>query len=63
MNHPLPAVSPVRTRLTGVFWVALAVFIAWDFQSSDAIDLRDEPPLLAAGSGRAATGGHCSMSK
>ncbi|WP_199174430.1 hypothetical protein [Limnohabitans sp. G3-2] len=46
-----------------VFWLALCAFLAWDFQASDAVDLRNEPPLIAAGSGQATSGGHCSMAK
>jgi hypothetical protein len=30
---------------------------------SAPVDLRNEPPLIAAGSGQAASGGHCSMVK
>jgi hypothetical protein len=52
-----------RARRTWAFWIALAAFLAWDFNGSAPIDLRDEPPLIAAGSGRANSGGHCSMSK
>ncbi len=47
--------------LRGAFWLLLLGFLAWDFQHSDPVDLRNEPPLFAAGSGQAATGGHCSM--
>ena len=49
--------------LARVFWAALAAFIAWDVLVSAPIDLRNEPPLIAAGSGRPSAGGHCSMSK
>ena len=56
--------SPRARRLrTWAFWLVLALFLAWDFSESPPIDLRDEPPLIAAGSGRANSGGHCSMSK
>jgi hypothetical protein len=44
-----------------VFWSVLLAFLAWDWSRSPPIDLRQEPPLLAAGSGRAVSGGHCSM--
>jgi hypothetical protein len=44
-----------------LFWAALTAFVAWDFARSPAIDLRREPPLIAAGSGQAVQGGHCSM--
>ena len=52
--------TPPR-RLQIVFWLALLGFLAWGFAASPAADLRNEPPLLAAGSGQAASGGHCSM--
>lgn len=44
-----------------VFWLGLVLFLAWDYAASPAINLRNEPPLIAAGSGQAASGGHCSM--
>lgn len=48
-------------RLTLVaFWIMLAVFFAWDWMKSDPVNHRMEPPLIAAGSGQAPTGGHCS---
>ena len=60
----MSASSPtVRRRLQAAFWLALTAFIAWDFLSAPPIDLRREPPLIAAGSGQAASGGHCSMAK
>lgn len=43
------------------FWVVLVAFLVWDFHSSKPVDLRYEAPLIAAGSGQAAQGGHCSM--
>lgn len=46
-----------------VFWVALVGFLSWDFAHSPAIDLRQEPPLIAAGSGQVVEGGHCSSAK
>ncbi|HUH39911.1 MAG TPA: hypothetical protein VL024_03470 [Castellaniella sp.] len=42
-----------------VFWLALGGFFAWDWAHSAAINVRAEPPLIAAGSGQAPTGGHC----
>lgn len=45
------------------FWLGLVVFMAWDFSVSAPVDLRNEPPLIAAGSGQAVSGGHCSMAK
>lgn len=53
--------SGPAARLQAMFWLGLALFLAWDFVRSPAIDLRQEPPLIAAGSGQAASGGHCSM--
>lgn len=50
-------------RLQAVFWLVLAAFLAWDFSASAPGDLRNEPPLIAAGSGQATSGGHCSMAK
>jgi hypothetical protein len=50
-------------KLQAVFWLALSAFLAWDFLASDPVDLRNEPPLIAAGSGQATSGGHCSMAK
>ena len=50
-------------QLQAVFWLSLSAFLAWDFLASDPVDLRNEPPLIAAGSGQASSGGHCSMSK
>jgi hypothetical protein len=45
------------------FWVTLAGFILWDAYRADPVDLRNEPPLIAAGSGQASSGGHCSMTR
>jgi len=42
------------------FWIALVLFLGWDFVQAPAIDLRQEPPLIAAGSGQQVSGGHCS---
>ncbi len=50
-----------KTILRTAFWVALLGFIAWDYQHSKPVDLRFEAPLIAAGSGQAVQGGHCSM--
>lgn len=50
-------------KLQVAFWIGLAAFLAWDFKVSAPVDLRNEPPLIAAGSGQAASGGHCSMAK
>ena len=50
-------------KLQAVFWLGLAGFLSWDFMVSAPVDLRNEPPLIAAGSGQASSGGHCSMAK
>jgi hypothetical protein len=41
----------------------LTAFIAWDLAKSAEINQREEPPLIAAGSGKAPTGAHCSLPK
>jgi hypothetical protein len=46
-----------------VFWCAIAAFLAWDWGRSPPINVRLEPPLLAAGSGQASEGGHCSATR
>ncbi len=52
-----------KSLLRWGFWIVLVLFLAWDFARSPAIDLRQEPPLIAAGSGQAVVGGHCSTAK
>ena len=47
--------------LRALFWAALLAFLAWDYASSPSVDTTQEPPLIAAGSGQAVSGGHCSM--
>jgi hypothetical protein len=37
-----------------LFWLALALFITWDFKQSKAIDLRFEAPLIALSAKQAA---------
>ncbi len=54
--------TPARLR-RAVFWALMFAFVAWDLQRSPPIDLWREPPLIAAGSGQASAGGHCSMAK
>lgn len=49
------------TVLRTVFWLALVSFLVWDFHTAKPVDLRFEAPLIAAGSGVAAQGGHCAM--
>lgn len=50
----------VTSLLRWLFWALLVLFLAWDFTHSPPIDLRQEPPLIAAGSGLVVSGGHCS---
>ncbi|MFB1017238.1 MAG: hypothetical protein QMC46_03890 [Burkholderiaceae bacterium] len=50
-------------KLQTVFWLLLLGFLAWDFNTSDPVNVRNEPPLVAAGSGQASSGGHCSMAQ
>lgn len=49
------------SSLRAVFWILLLAFLGWDYWASPAVDLRYEAPLIAAGSGQAIQGGHCSM--
>ncbi|MBQ0132293.1 MAG: hypothetical protein KBT18_09025 [Comamonas sp.] len=49
------------TVLRTAFWAILLAFLAWDFHSAKPVDLRYEAPFIAAGSGQAVQGGHCSM--
>ena len=60
---PARPIAPTATarRLQIVFWLILVGFLAWDYAASPPVDLRNEPPLIAAGSGQAVSGGHCSM--
>ena len=44
-----------------IFWLALLGFGAWDFVSSAPVNLRLEPPIIAAGSGVLTNAGHCAM--
>ncbi|WP_199710490.1 hypothetical protein [Noviherbaspirillum cavernae] len=44
--------------ITALFWLLFAGLIALD--STHADGSRVEPPLIALGSGQAASGGHCS---
>ncbi len=46
-----------------VFWAALIGFVAWDFAASAPVNLRLEPPIIAAGSGLATNAGHCARPK
>jgi hypothetical protein len=53
----------INKRLQAVFWVALVAFLGWDWSASAPVDLRNEPPLIAPGSGQHASGGHCSLAE
>lgn len=48
-----------RTFLMTVFWILLVAFFSWDWAVSAPISLRDEPPVVAVGSGQAPQGAHC----
>ncbi|MEY4284548.1 MAG: hypothetical protein RL111_1223 [Pseudomonadota bacterium] len=48
-------------RLSQWFWLALVLFFVWDWWYSPAVNLRLEPPLIAAGSGQSSDAGHCAM--
>lgn len=50
----------LRTTTLALFWIALILFLGWDWMSSAPVNHRLEAPLIAAGSGQAPTGGHCS---
>ena len=52
-----------QSILSLVFWLLLSAFVVWDFAKSADINQREEPPLIAAGSGKAPTGAHCSLPK
>jgi hypothetical protein len=54
--------NSTRTR-RAVFWLLLLGFAVWDLRHSAPLNVWREPPLLAAGSGQAPTGGHCSSPK
>jgi hypothetical protein len=62
-NNLMKLLQNKQSQLSFVFWLLLSAFIAWDFAKSADINQRDEPPLIAAGSGKAPTGAHCSLPK
>ena len=62
-NDTMKILQNKQTVMCVVFWLLLTAFIAWDFAKSADINQRDEPPLIAAGSGKAPTGAHCSLPK
>lgn len=49
-----------KSILSTIFWISLLLFFAWDWGQSKPINLLNELPALAAGSGQKAVGGHCS---
>jgi hypothetical protein len=53
----------IRSLSGALFWIALVAFVGWDWAQSPPIDVRQEPPLVAAGSGQAVSGGHCSLAR
>ena len=52
-----------KHKLQLVFWCGLLAFLVWDATQAPPVDLRNEPPLIAAGSGKASSGGHCAIAK
>lgn len=50
-------------KYQALFWGCLISFLVWDTTVSPPVDLRNEPPLIAAGSGKPSSGGHCAVSK
>jgi hypothetical protein len=52
-----------KPKLSVAFWTVLLLFLVWDTVVSAPVDLRNEPPLIAAGSGKASSGGHCAIAK
>jgi len=62
-SSPEPVKRTAFMGLKILFWVVLVGFLSWDWAVSPTIDLRNEPPVIAAGSGQAPSGGHCSMAK
>jgi hypothetical protein len=62
-NKTMNFLQNKQSQFTLVFWLLLSVFIAWDFAKSADINQREEPPLIAAGSGKAPTVAHCSLPK
>ena len=49
-----------RLKWMFVFWSGLVSFLWWDWVISPPVDLRQEPSWVAAGSGQATQGAHCS---
>jgi hypothetical protein len=62
-NDTMKLLQNKQSLFSLIFWVFLIAFIAWDFAKSAEINQREEPPLIAAGSGKAPTGAHCSLPK
>jgi hypothetical protein len=49
-------------RLKLIFWIALVLFLIWDWNFFKPINLLSESPAFAIGSGQQSSGGHCSNS-
>lgn len=49
-----------RNKFLLAFWIAVIAFLGWDWLNSAPVNHRLEPPLMAAGSGQAPSGAHCS---
>jgi len=50
-------------KYQAIFWAVLISFLVWDTVASPPVDLRNEPSLIAAGSGKPSSGGHCAIAK
>ncbi len=49
-----------RRTTASVTIAALLALVAWDLAASEPPNIYQAPPLLALGSGQAASGAHCS---
>jgi hypothetical protein len=56
LDTDMSRLSNLRIAL---FWTVLVGFFVWDWQHSQPVNLRLEPPIIAIGSGQAPSGGHC----
>lgn len=50
--------KPVAIRVV-IFWVFLVSFFVWDWYKAEPVNLRHESSIIAVGSGKAPSGGHC----
>ena len=62
-NDTMKLLQNKQSLFSLTFWLLLTAFIAWDYVKSAVINQREEAPLIAAGSGKAPTGAHCSLPK